>query len=287
MLLLVAVAGEDGAPVLSFRRPALEGDIAPPVLPLMRLLAGPPLEQLDAAFFFSVFAISNSSSRFRRSIKSGSSAGLLHVPYGAAPYGPGNRPRPSGPLGYERGFVDNPYHAHMSRSAPNPRPQFFGDAQANRQNVRILERPNNRNHDGGIHSGMSKLTIQDGPRMHQNPRMQSPGYFPNQPYPNQYGGFPPQRPMQNANFTPQRPFQNAPFPQQRPAQNAGFAQQRPVQNAVFPQQRPVQNAGFMHQQPVNGVPPPLPPSTWIDLYVEFGRYRFLRLIRSSGRDLYS
>ncbi|VAI37926.1 unnamed protein product [Triticum turgidum subsp. durum] len=197
-------------------------------------------------------------------IKSGSSAGLLHVPYGAAPYGPGNRARPSGPLGYERGFVDNPYHAHMSRSAPNPRPQFFGEAQPNRQNVRILERPNNRNHDGGIHSGMSKMTIQDGPRMHQNPRMQSPGYFPNQPYPNQYGGFPPQRPMQNASFTPQLPFQNAPFPQQRPVQNAGFAQQRPVHNAGFAQQRPVQNAGFMQQQqPVNGVPPPLPPSTWI------------------------
>lgn len=203
-------------------------------------------------------------------IKSGSSAGLLDMPYRG---GPGNRPRPFGPSGYERGFVDNPYHAHMSRSAPNPRPQFFGEAQSNRQNVRILERPNTRSHDGGIHSGMSKLTIQDGPRGHQNNRMQNPGYVPNQPYPNQYAGFPPQRPMQNnfaphrpvqnAGFPQQRPVQNSGFPQQRPVQNAGFPQQRPVQNAGFPQQRPVQNAGFMPQQPVNGVPPPLPPSTWI------------------------
>ena len=196
-------------------------------------------------------------------MKPGSSAGLLDMPYGGAPYGRGNRPRPSGPFGYERGFVDNPYPPHMSRSAPNPRPQFFGEAQASRQNMRILERPNTRSHDGGIHSGMSKLTIQDGPRMNQNNRMQNPGYSPNQPYPSQYAGFPPQRPMQNTNFAQHRPVQNAGFPQQRPIQNAGFPHQRPVQNAGFPQQRPVQNAGFMHQQPVNGVPPPLPPSTWI------------------------
>ncbi|KAM0884299.1 hypothetical protein ACQ4PT_031076 [Festuca glaucescens] len=196
-------------------------------------------------------------------IKSGSSAGLLEMPYRGAPYGPRNGPRPFGPSGYERGFVDNPYHTHMSRSAPNPRPQFFGEAQGNRQNVRILERPNSRSQDGGINAGMSNLTIQDGPRMHQNNRMQNPGYIPNQPYPNQYAGFPPQRPMQNTNLAPHRPARNAGFPQQRPVENAGFPQQRPVQNAGFPQQRPVQNAGFMHQQPVNGVPPPLPPSTWI------------------------
>lgn len=182
-------------------------------------------------------------------IKSGSSAGLLDMPYRGAPYGPGNRPRPAGPLGYERGFVDNPYLAHMSRSAPNPRPQFFGEAQTNRPNVRILERPNTRSHDGGINSGMSKLAIQDGPRMHQNNRTQNSGYFPNQPHPNNYAGFPPQRPMQNTNFTPQRP----------------------VQNAGLSQQRPVQNAGFLHQQPVNGVPPPLPPSTWIGKQMSGGQ----------------
>ncbi|CAN6308967.1 unnamed protein product [Urochloa humidicola] len=163
-------------------------------------------------------------------IKSGSAAGLLDMPYRGAPYGPGNRPRPAGPLGYERGFVDNSYHAQMSRSVPNSHPQFFGDAQANRQPVRILERPNSRSHEAGIRASMSKLTIHEGPRPHQNNRVQNSGYWPNQPHPNHYAGPPPQRPMQNISFTPQRPFQTGGFPQQRP---------------------------------VNGVPPPLPPSNWI------------------------
>uniref|UniRef100_A0A0D9ZEC4 5'-3' exoribonuclease n=1 Tax=Oryza glumipatula TaxID=40148 RepID=A0A0D9ZEC4_9ORYZ len=173
-------------------------------------------------------------------IKSGYSAGLLDMPYRGAPYGPGNRPRPAGPLGYERGFVENSYNGHMSRSVPNSHPQFFGHAQANRQNVRILERPNYRNNDSAIHSGMSQLTIQDGPRMHQNNRMQNSGFSPNQPHPNQYAGFPPQRPMQNSSFTPQRP-----------AQYSGFPHQRPVQ------------IGLQHQPAVNGIQPPLPPSAWI------------------------
>uniref|UniRef100_A0A0A9DDD1 Uncharacterized protein n=1 Tax=Arundo donax TaxID=35708 RepID=A0A0A9DDD1_ARUDO len=171
------------------------------------------------------------------------------MPYRGAPYGPGNRPKPAGPLGYERGFVDNPYHAHMSRRVPNPHPQFFGDAQANRQPVRLLERPNSRTHDAGIHSSMSKLTIQEGPRPQQNNRMQNSGYWPNQPHPNHYAGFPPQRPVQNASFTPQRP----------------------VQAAGFPQQQPVQAAGFQQQRPLNGIPPPLPPSNWIGKQPSGGR----------------
>lgn len=163
-------------------------------------------------------------------IRSGNAAGLLYMPYRGAPYGPGNRPRPAGPLGYERGFVDNPYHAHMSRSVPNPHAQFFGDSQANRQPMRILERPDSRSHDAGIRASMSKLTIQEGPRPHQNNRMQNSGYWPNQPHPTHFTGPPAQRPMQNISFTPQRPFQTGGFPQQRP---------------------------------VNGAPPPLPPSNWI------------------------
>ncbi|KAL5210007.1 hypothetical protein ABZP36_005630 [Zizania latifolia] len=172
-------------------------------------------------------------------IKPGNSSGLLGMPYRGAPYGPGHKPRPAGPLGYERGFVEN--HYHMSRSVPNPRPAFFSDAQGDRQNVRILERPNSRSHNNSIHAGMSRLTIQEGPRVHQNNRMQNSGFVPNQPHPSQYAGFPPQRPMQNVDFTPER----------GPSQYAGFPQQRSVQ------------AGQQHQQAVNGVPPPLPPSTWI------------------------
>ncbi|GJM96893.1 hypothetical protein PR202_ga13767 [Eleusine coracana subsp. coracana] len=173
-------------------------------------------------------------------MKSGSSAALLDMPYRGTPYGSGIRPRPAGPLGSERGFVENPYHAHMSRSVPNPRPQFFGSALSNRQPVRIMERPNSQSHNADIHLSMSTLTIQEGSRPHQNNRMQNSGHWPNQPLPNHYAGVPPQRPMQN-NFT-----------QQRPVQTAGFRQQRPVQTAGFPQQRPV-----------NGISPPLPPSNWI------------------------
>lgn len=174
-------------------------------------------------------------------MKSGNSAALLDMPYRGAPYASGIRPRPAGPLGYERGFVDNPYHAHMSRSVPNPRPQFFGGTQGNRQPVRIMERPNSQAHNADIHSSMSKLTIHEGPRPHQNNRMQNSGHWPNQPLPNHYAGLQPQRPMQNSNF----------------------AQQRPVQTAGFRPQRPVQTAGFPQQRPVNGIPPPLPPSNWI------------------------
>jgi 5'-3' exoribonuclease 4 len=164
------------------------------------------------------------------------------MPYRGAPYGPGIRSRPAGPLAYERGFVDDPYHAHMSRSVRNPRPQFYGGTQANRQPMRIKERPNSQTHNAGIHSSMSQLTIQEGPRPHQNNRMQNSGYRPNQPLPpNHNAGFPPQRTMQNIRSTQQRPFQTA-----------GFSPQWPVQTAGFPQQRPV-----------NGIPPPLPPSNWI------------------------
>jgi 5'-3' exoribonuclease 2 len=137
--------------------------------------------------------------------------------------------------------VDNPHHAHMSRSVQNSHPHFFGDAQANRQPTRILERPNSRSHEAGIRTSMSKLAIHEGPRPHQNNRMQNSGYWPNQPHPNHYAGPPPQRPMQNNSFTPQRPMQNI-----------GFTPQRPFQTGGFPQQRPI-----------NGVPPPLPPSNWI------------------------
>ncbi|GJN23042.1 hypothetical protein PR202_gb10658 [Eleusine coracana subsp. coracana] len=168
-------------------------------------------------------------------MKSGSSAALLDMPYRGTPYGSGIRPRPAGPLGYERGFVENPYHAHMSRSVPNPRPQFFGSAQSNRQPVRIMVRPNSQSHNADIHSSMSKLTIQEGSRPHQNNRMQNSGHWPNQPLPNHYAGIPPQRPMQN-----------------------NFIQQRPVQTAGFRQ-----TAGFPQQRPVNGISPPLPPSNWI------------------------
>ncbi|KAL5219105.1 hypothetical protein ABZP36_019789 [Zizania latifolia] len=171
-------------------------------------------------------------------IKTGNSAGLLDMAYRGVPPGRGNRPRPAGPLGYERGFVEN--HYHMPRSVPNSRPQFFSDAQGNRQNVKMLERPNSRSHDDTILAGMSRLTIQEGPEVHQNNRTKNPRFLPNQPHPSQHAGFPPQGPMQNFNFTPQRP-----------AQYAGFPQQRPIQ------------AGQQHQHAVNGVSPPFPPSTWI------------------------
>lgn len=69
-VVVVVAAGEDGA---------LAGGIVPPLLARMRLLAGPelpPLEQLDTAFFFSVLAFSNSSSRVRRSSNGNSTSSL-------------------------------------------------------------------------------------------------------------------------------------------------------------------------------------------------------------------
>jgi hypothetical protein len=60
-------------------QPVLAGGIGPPWLARMRLLAGPllpPLEALDAAFFFSVLAFSSSSSCFLRS-STGNSASSL------------------------------------------------------------------------------------------------------------------------------------------------------------------------------------------------------------------
>jgi hypothetical protein len=75
----VVGAGKEDTDALLVRRPALAGGIGPPLLARIRLVAGPllpPLEALDAAFFFSVLAFSSSSSCFRRS-SSGNSASSL------------------------------------------------------------------------------------------------------------------------------------------------------------------------------------------------------------------
>jgi len=75
----VVAAGKEDTDALLVRRPALAGGIGPPLLARIRLVAGPllpPLEALDAAFFFSVLAFSSSSSCFRRS-SSGNSASSL------------------------------------------------------------------------------------------------------------------------------------------------------------------------------------------------------------------
>jgi hypothetical protein len=74
---VVGAGKEDTQPLLV--SPVLAGGIVPPWLVRMRLLAGPllpPLDALDAAFFFSVLAFSSSSSCFLRS-STGNSASSL------------------------------------------------------------------------------------------------------------------------------------------------------------------------------------------------------------------
>lgn len=97
------------------------------------------------------------------------------------------RPRPAGPLGYERGFQDsNTYYQYASpnpRAPSNYRPvHSFTEGPSNRQNFRRDERVNSQEYNLG--TGMSALSIENGTSI-RSPYLRTPniGFMPNQQQP--------------------------------------------------------------------------------------------------------
>ncbi|XP_020256084.1 5'-3' exoribonuclease 4-like isoform X2 [Asparagus officinalis] len=94
------------------------------------------------------------------------------------------RPRPAGPLGYERGFQDaNPYHNYSGpnpRAHSNSRPVNFSN-ETHRQNYRTEERTNSsQDQYYNLRTGMSTLAVQEGTSSQSHSRAQNAGFGTNQ-----------------------------------------------------------------------------------------------------------
>lgn len=131
-------------------------------------------------------------------LKSNNAVRLLDKPWGnAAPCV--NKPRPAGPSGYERGFMeDKDYYRSSTYNPPicnirgfsNSRPfQFASDFQGYRQNFG-MQKSNYQNHEN-TSTGISNLTIEEGPRFQSHARMPNCRCWPNHQRHIQNAGPPP------------------------------------------------------------------------------------------------
>ncbi|XP_073115640.1 5'-3' exoribonuclease 4 isoform X2 [Elaeis guineensis] len=137
-------------------------------------------------------------------IKSNNTVRLLGAPGRNAAQGV-NKPRPAGPLGYERGFMEGKDYCRSSTYSPpscniqgfsNSRPfQFASDFQGYSQNLR-MQKSNFQDH-GNISTGISNLTIEERPRFQSHPRMPNDRYWPNHQQHIQNAGPPPPLPPIN------------------------------------------------------------------------------------------
>ncbi|XP_065032646.1 5'-3' exoribonuclease 4-like isoform X1 [Musa acuminata AAA Group] len=111
-------------------------------------------------------------------IRSNNNTGLLDTPYRNVPNF-GNKSRPAGPLGYERGFFeDSNYHQYSSSSFlgfSNSRPKFHDGAQFGRQNIRMQGMSNSQGQHDSIRTEMSRLTVGEGPKVQPHPQMPNAG----------------------------------------------------------------------------------------------------------------
>lgn len=137
-------------------------------------------------------------------IKSNNTVRLLETPCRNAAQG-GTKPRPAGPLGYERGFMeDRDYYQSSTYNPPssnvqgfsNPRPfQLASDFQECTQNFR-MQKSNFQDHVN-ISTGLANLTIEEGPGFQSHPRMPNARYWPNHQQRIQNAGPPPPLPPIN------------------------------------------------------------------------------------------
>ncbi|XP_038973783.1 5'-3' exoribonuclease 4-like isoform X2 [Phoenix dactylifera] len=137
-------------------------------------------------------------------IKSNNTGRLLETPCRNAAQGV-NKPRPAGPLGYERGFMeDKEYYRSSTYNPPscniqgfsNPRlSQFASDFQGCSQNFR-MQKSNFQDHSN-ISTGLPNPTIEEGLRFRSHPRMPNARYWPNHQQRIQNAGPPPPLPPIN------------------------------------------------------------------------------------------
>lgn len=94
-------------------------------------------------------------------IESSPSRLLDHPPYR---HKTTNKPRPTGPLGYERGFKEDAkyYHGqHNDTDSSSTVQSNFSNVQANKQNFRVHNRVSHKDHHRNSLTEMSNLTIED------------------------------------------------------------------------------------------------------------------------------
>ncbi|PKA59751.1 5'-3' exoribonuclease 4 [Apostasia shenzhenica] len=176
------------------------------------------------------------------------SAGLLDTPYNKKnPYFT-SKPQPARPLGFEGGF-DNPnyyqntnyYHQHMHnpRGFSNSRPVQLTSERQKSKNNRVNEIFSHQYQYYNYETGMSDLTLQDGPTLRHQPRVApNAGFWLNQPPPpiQNVGPPPPQPP---ANWIGRLPSQRIPMnisnqaPHRHPNDKQQQQQQQHVQKLAY------------------------------------------------------
>ncbi|XP_042447595.1 5'-3' exoribonuclease 4-like [Zingiber officinale] len=135
-------------------------------------------------------------------IRSNNNAGLLDLAYRNGPTF-GSKVKPTGPLGYERGYESPNYYQYSNsgmQGFSNSRPKIH-DTQFSKQNTRMPESSNSHGQSSysntGIVPDVSQLRLENGPKQQPQIRMQNPGFSAPQQQSILDGGPPPPFPPMN------------------------------------------------------------------------------------------
>ncbi|XP_042449128.1 5'-3' exoribonuclease 4-like [Zingiber officinale] len=135
-------------------------------------------------------------------IRSNNNAGLLDLAYRNGPTF-GSKVKPTGPLGYERGYESPNYYQYSNtgmQGFSNSRPKIH-DTQFSKQNTRMPESSNSHGQSSysntGIVPDVSQLRLENGPKQQPQIRMQNPGFSVPQQQSILDGGPPPPFPPMN------------------------------------------------------------------------------------------
>ncbi|KAG1333970.1 5'-3' exoribonuclease 4 [Cocos nucifera] len=136
-------------------------------------------------------------------------SGLLERPYRNAPQAV-YKPRPTGPLGHKRSFVQdlNYYHCsnHKPRDFPNYRSvQNFNESECSRQNLRVQGRLNSQNQQQNIYVGMLNLSIEEQENCQQHSKMPDDEFWSSRQKPILNG---PPLPLPPTNWTRRQPIRD-------------------------------------------------------------------------------
>lgn len=130
-----------------------------------------------------------------------------------------NRPRPAGPVGYERGYYDDSNYSYGHRHMPRPMSNGYRLPYEPRGS-RHMDRSSHRDDDRDLGAAMSNLTLggtRNRPPASMRPRMQNTGHMP-MPMPNQQNNY-----VQNVGQLPSPPINWINRPEAR--NNMHFRQQ--------------------------------------------------------------
>lgn len=163
------------------------------------------------------------------------------------------KPRPAGPLGYERGFQET--NSYYNYSGPNPRApsnsrpvHLFSENQSSRHNFRT-ERMNPQDLSYNLQTGMSSLAIEEGANYRSHPRTQSAGFYTNHQQPRLVSSQ--QQQLQSPGPPPSLPPTNWIDRQPSIGYAGGFSKQYISSRVIYDKQpQQIQQQQVQQQQPV-------------------------------------